>query len=204
MPTMDQEQLARSRALEASGDTENPEYMELLADTLHAPRAAHAAEEWPDPVQRAFAHINRSIYVPMQGPSELGASGRLSPTGTAPTCKDPGADAGHRRDGRHDGPGVTWSDGPRLPQGRFLLCPTAVTWRCTTTSSCISAVSWSSCTTWQTSRNVCRVTRQSGPSVRTGWDFAARFSGMSTTEKWGYGFWLFLGLVFAILRFGIW
>lgn len=34
--------------------------------------------------------------------------------------------------------------------------------------------------------------------MRTGWDFAARFSGMSTTEKWGYGFWLFLGLVFGI------
>jgi hypothetical protein len=34
--------------------------------------------------------------------------------------------------------------------------------------------------------------------LRTGWDFAARFSGMSTTEKWGYGFWLFLGLVFGI------
>ena len=34
--------------------------------------------------------------------------------------------------------------------------------------------------------------------MRTRWDFAARFSGMSTTEKWGYGFWLFLGLVFGI------
>jgi hypothetical protein len=34
--------------------------------------------------------------------------------------------------------------------------------------------------------------------VRTGWDFAARFSGMSTTEKWGYGFWLFMGLVFGV------
>ena len=34
--------------------------------------------------------------------------------------------------------------------------------------------------------------------MRTGWDFAARFSGMSTTEKWGYGFWLFLGLVFGV------
>ena len=29
-------------------------------------------------------------------------------------------------------------------------------------------------------------------------DFAARFSGMSTTEKWGYGFWLFMGLVFGV------
>jgi hypothetical protein len=34
--------------------------------------------------------------------------------------------------------------------------------------------------------------------VRTGWDLAARFSGMTTTEKWGYGFWLFMGLVFGI------
>lgn len=28
-------------------------------------------------MRRAFAHINQSIYVPMQGPSELGASGKL-------------------------------------------------------------------------------------------------------------------------------
>ena len=34
--------------------------------------------EWPEPVHRSFAHVNRSIYVPMQGPSELGASGILS------------------------------------------------------------------------------------------------------------------------------
>ena len=35
------------------------------------------AAEWPDPVNRAFAHINQKIYVPLQGPSELGASGKL-------------------------------------------------------------------------------------------------------------------------------
>jgi hypothetical protein len=42
------------------------------------------------------------------------------------------------------------------------------------------------------------VTRQTGSSARTGRDFTARFSGLSTREKWGYGFWLFLGLVFGI------
>jgi hypothetical protein len=42
------------------------------------------------------------------------------------------------------------------------------------------------------------VTRQTGSSARTGRDFAARFSALSTREKWGYGFWLFLGLVFGI------
>jgi len=36
------------------------------------------AAEWPDPVNRAFKHLNRAIYVPMQGPSELGASGALA------------------------------------------------------------------------------------------------------------------------------
>src|SRR4029453_1184510 len=33
--------------------------------------------EWPDPLNRAFLHINRAIYVPLQGPSELGLSGKL-------------------------------------------------------------------------------------------------------------------------------
>jgi proline iminopeptidase len=35
------------------------------------------AAQWPNPVNRAFNHLNRAIYVPMQGPSELGASGKL-------------------------------------------------------------------------------------------------------------------------------
>ncbi len=36
------------------------------------------AAEWPDPVARTLRHINRAIYVPMQGPSELGMSGKLA------------------------------------------------------------------------------------------------------------------------------
>ena len=31
-------------------------------------------ENWPDPVQRRFAHMNPAIYASMQGPSELGMS----------------------------------------------------------------------------------------------------------------------------------
>ena len=62
-------------SLEASGDIENPRYMELLVPhyyehhTLRMP-----AGDWPEPVVRGFAHINQKIYVPMQGPSELGMS----------------------------------------------------------------------------------------------------------------------------------
>lgn len=34
-------------------------------------------DQWPDPVNRAFKHLNPKVYIPMQGPSELGASGKL-------------------------------------------------------------------------------------------------------------------------------
>jgi proline iminopeptidase len=33
--------------------------------------------EWPDPVNRAFKHVNEQIYVMMQGPSEFKTGGRL-------------------------------------------------------------------------------------------------------------------------------
>ena len=75
MPAVDPGVLAEIKALEAAGDIENPRYMELLMPhyyehhTLRMPSAS-----WPDPVVRGFAHINPKIYVPMQGPSELGMS----------------------------------------------------------------------------------------------------------------------------------
>jgi proline iminopeptidase len=75
MPEMDQGVLAEIKALEAAGDIENPRYMELLVPhyyELHTLRMP--AADWPEPVVRGFAHINQKIYVPMQGPSELGMS----------------------------------------------------------------------------------------------------------------------------------
>jgi proline iminopeptidase len=75
MPAMDPAALTEIEALEAADDTENPRYMELLMPhyyehhTLRLP-----ADDWPDPAVRGFAHINPKIYVPMQGPSELGMS----------------------------------------------------------------------------------------------------------------------------------
>jgi proline iminopeptidase len=78
MPSMDQEVLAEIKALEAIEDYANPRYEELLVEhhyVYHVLRMP--AAEWPDPVNRAFAHLNTDIYIPMQGPSELGASGKL-------------------------------------------------------------------------------------------------------------------------------
>jgi proline iminopeptidase len=75
MPAMDQDVVAEIKALEKAGDIENPRYMELLIPHHYEQRLLRMPiQDWPDPAQRAFAHINQKIYVPMQGPSELGSS----------------------------------------------------------------------------------------------------------------------------------
>ena len=78
MPQIDPDVLAEVKALEAAGDTDNPRYEELLIPSHYVHHVLRMPiEQWPDPVLRGFTHINKSIYVPMQGPSELGASGKL-------------------------------------------------------------------------------------------------------------------------------
>ena len=78
MPAMDQDVLAKVKALEAAGETSDPAYMEMLIPMhyeRHVLRRPYA--EWPEPVMRSFARMNADLYTLMQGPSELGASGRL-------------------------------------------------------------------------------------------------------------------------------
>lgn len=78
MPGMNPAVLSEVKGLEAKGDYANPRYMELLIPNhyeKHFLRQPFA--QWPDPVTRSMKHVNPSIYVPMQGPSELGASGKL-------------------------------------------------------------------------------------------------------------------------------
>ena len=127
MPEMDQAVLAEIKALEAAGDTENPRYMELLVPhhyehhTLRMP-----ADSWPDPVRRGLAHINPKIYVPMQGPSELGMSADATlaswdrvadlPRITVPTLV-----IGARYD-TMDPAHVEMMAG-LLPNGSYLYCP---------------------------------------------------------------------------------
>jgi proline iminopeptidase len=75
---MDPGVLAELKAFEEAEDYANPRYTELLFEhhyRHHVVRLSPAA--WPDAVQLAFAHLNTDVYIPMQGPSELGASGKL-------------------------------------------------------------------------------------------------------------------------------
>lgn len=75
---MDPEVLAELKAFEAAEDYLDPRYTELLFEhhyRHHVVRMPPA--EWPDAVNLGFAHLNTDVYIPMQGPSELGASGKL-------------------------------------------------------------------------------------------------------------------------------
>lgn len=65
-------------AMEARNDFDNPNYMGLLVPNFYEQHILRLpAAQWPDPVNRAFAKLNKSLYVTMQGPSEFGISGRL-------------------------------------------------------------------------------------------------------------------------------
>ncbi len=79
MPGMDQKALAQIKALETQGKYEDPRYMALLMQHHYVYHLLRMPEQqWPEPVTRSFKHLNAKIYIPMQGPSELGASGTLS------------------------------------------------------------------------------------------------------------------------------
>jgi len=73
---MDPAVLKQIRSFEAKKDYDNPKYMQLLVPNYYMEHICRL-KEWPDPVNRAFAKMNKDVYVLMQGPSEFGLSGRL-------------------------------------------------------------------------------------------------------------------------------
>ena len=78
MPPMDQIALGEIKGFEARGQTDDPRYEQLLMQEHYVHHVLRRpVDEWPEPVVRSFARINKKIYVPLQGPSELGASGAL-------------------------------------------------------------------------------------------------------------------------------
>ena len=78
MPAMDQTALAEIKKIEAAGQYASPRYMQLLMPHFYTQHILRMPpDQWPDPVNRAFKRLNEKVYVPMQGPSEMGASGKL-------------------------------------------------------------------------------------------------------------------------------
>jgi proline iminopeptidase len=125
MPAMDQAALAEIKGYEAAGDFENPRYMELLGEQHYVHHVLRMpAAEWPDPVNRAFKHINPSIYVPLQGPSELGLSGKLTDwdrTADLGQIETPTLVIGAQHD-TMDPSHMAWMAGA-VQHGHYLHCP---------------------------------------------------------------------------------
>jgi proline iminopeptidase len=127
MPAMDQAALAEIKSMEASGDIDNPRYNELLYEQHYVHHVLRMpVQDWPDPVQRGFAHINPAIYVSMQGPSELGisADAKLAAwerTDDLPLIEVPTLVIGARYDTMD--PAHMEMMARSLPKGRYLHCP---------------------------------------------------------------------------------
>lgn len=124
MPAMDQGALAEIKDLEARDDTANPRYMGLLMEHHYVQHVLRMPfDEWPEPVLRMFTHINQAIYVSMQGPSELGMSGRLldwDRTDDLGRIEVPTLVIGARHDTMD--PAFMADMASRLPMGRYLYC----------------------------------------------------------------------------------
>jgi len=81
-------------------------------------------DRWPDGVMRTLKHVNPNVYVLMQGPSELGASGRLANwdrTADLAGIEVPTLVIGARYD-TMDPEHMKWMAG-QFPRGRYLYCP---------------------------------------------------------------------------------
>ena len=125
MPAMDQKVLAEVKALEAAGKYEDPHYMELLIPLHYQHHFLRMpADQWPDPVNRGFKHINPKVYVPMQGPSELAASGKLVNWDRTADLKNitvPALTVGAQHD-TMDPKHMEWM-AKQMPKGRYVHCP---------------------------------------------------------------------------------
>ncbi len=125
MPAMDQRVLAEIKRLEAKKDYENPRYMELLIPNHYVHHILRMPpDQWPDPVNRAFKHINQAIYIPMQGPSELGLSGKLlnwERTNDLPKIAPPTLVIGAKYDTMD--PAHMEMMAKKIQKGRYLFCP---------------------------------------------------------------------------------
>jgi len=127
--------IAAIKKLEAAKQYEAPRYMELLMPHHYAQHILRMPpDQWPEPVTRSFKHLNPKVYIPMQGPSELGASGKLvnwDRTPDLPHISVPTLSIGARYDTMD--PAHMEQMASLVKRGAISIARTAATWRCTTT-----------------------------------------------------------------------
>jgi proline iminopeptidase len=70
------EKIAQLNALEARQEYDNPAYEKIMMEDLY-PQMNCRTHPWPEPLIRAFRHLNDKIYNQMQGKSEFLVTGNL-------------------------------------------------------------------------------------------------------------------------------
>ncbi|MBS1621444.1 MAG: proline iminopeptidase-family hydrolase [Bacteroidetes bacterium] len=126
--TMDPKILNEIKSIEAKGDFGNPRYMELLMPNFYKQHICRLAE-WPDAINRTFAHLGgmevpSQIYTIMQGPSEFGISGRLANWDIKNRLKEiriPTLMVGAKFDTMD--PKAMEEQSKMVQKGRYLYCP---------------------------------------------------------------------------------
>lgn len=125
MPAMDPGKLAQVKRMEAEKKTADPAYMAILMPMHYEQHILRMpAAQWPEPVTRSFSRLNEQIYVSMQGPSELGASGKLEHwdrSGDLKTIAVPTLVIGARYDTMD--PKYMEAMAKKMPHARYLYCP---------------------------------------------------------------------------------
>jgi proline iminopeptidase len=113
------------RQIEARKDFDNPKYMELLMPNFYEKHVCRIpVNQWPEPVNRSFAKMNKSLYVTMQGPSEFGISGKLEKwdrKADLPKIKVPTLTIGGQFD-TMDPEHMKWMS-TQVQHGTYLYCP---------------------------------------------------------------------------------
>jgi proline iminopeptidase len=126
-PQMAPEVYAEVLELEDAEDYENPRYEELLMQhhyTEHVLRMPLV--EWPDSIMRTFKHINKDLYVHMQGHSEFGMTpnatlGNWNRSADLARMEVPTLTIGAAHD-TLDPKHMQWMAG-QVQRGRYLHCP---------------------------------------------------------------------------------
>lgn len=111
------------QSYESRGLFKDPVYQQLVFNEYYT-RHLCRLTEWPEPVNRSFKHINETIYVMMQGPSEFKVGGRLltwNRKADLPKITIPTLTVGAKYD-TMDPAHMEWMS-KQVKNGKYLYCP---------------------------------------------------------------------------------
>lgn len=121
---MNPEILNTIKDLETKKDYANPQYMDLLMENFYNKHILRLpVSQWPEPVTRSMGRLNQSLYITMQGPSELGISGKLTNWDVSSELKNitvPTLVIGAKYD-TMDHTYMEWMS-TQFPNGSYLFC----------------------------------------------------------------------------------